>query len=325
MNQTNDIEIFDYRRWILHRVKFSVLLILQIPAFFLSLLIFYYFLTNHHALQIPQNRSLLILLSVNFIQITVLVTFSIHFYAVGSVNPPVPFYCTMWTFIAYTLYGMSEYLIATISVQQHMFVFNSLALRVRWRRILYHYLPLIFFLIYPPIFYTFAILVYPCDGTQWDYTSTICGFANCYLLNDRILGPFDWLVNVGSPMVINAIANALLILRVIRQKHQQRRLRWGQQRRLTLQLFCLSIIYFIGWTPSLFVGVVQILGHPTFLTEIQTDYFIELANTICLFLPWICLGFLPDLLRWIKIRCWLCRPPNRIATIRRPTQLSTRV
>lgn len=325
MNNTDDLEIFDYKRWILHRVKFSILLTLQIPAFLLSLLIFYFFLKNRTVFQTPQNYALLILLIVNFIQLSIVLPFSIHFYAMGSVTPATPIYCTMWTFFAYTLYVISEYLMATISVQRHMLVFNSHILRIRWKLVVFHHFPLIFFLIYPLIFYVFAILVYPCDGAQWDYTSTVCGFANCYLLYDKVLGTFDWGFNNGIPMLINALANALLVIRVIKQKRQrQQRLNWKQQRRMTVQLFCISSLYLVGWTPSLIVGLVQILGHPTFLAEIQTTYFLDLINVICLLLPWICVGLLPELLRWIKAVCHLTKPRNMVGTTGHQTQLITR-
>ena len=270
----NNTDIFNDKRQILYRVKLSILLTLQIPAIFLSLVIFYFFLKNPAILRTPQNCALFILLTVNFIQLSVVLPFSIHFYALGYVSPATSAYCTSWTFLAYTVYVTGEYLMATISVQRHMLVFHSHALRIRWMRILFHHSPLILFLIYPAIFNIFVVLVYPCDGTQWDYTSTVCGFANCYLVYDKVLGTFDWSFNNGLPMLINALANALLVIRVIRQKRQQQRpVTWKQQRRMTVQLFCISSLYIIGWGPSLIVGLIQILVDPTFLAEIQAAYF----------------------------------------------------
>lgn len=93
---------------------------------------------------------------------------------------------------------------------------------------------------------------------------------------------------------------------------------------MTVQLFCISSLYLVGWTPSLIVGLVQILGHPTFLAEIQTTYFLDLINVICLLLPWICVGLLPELLRWIKAVCHLTKPRNMVGTTGHQTQLITR-
>ena len=114
----------------------------------------------------------------------------------------------------------------------------------------------------------------------------VCGFANSYVLYERVLSTIDWLVNVALPMTIIVLANALLIIRVIKQKcRQQRRLVWKQQRRMTVQLLSISSIYMISWLPSTSVGLVQLLGYPTFLADIQTNYFSDLANMVCLFLP----------------------------------------
>lgn len=315
---TSDVEIYDYNKVVLHRIKFSILLILQIPAIILSLLIFYFFKKNRMMRQAPHNHALLILLLVNFVQLSLTLPLNLHFYAVSYITPTLPIFCTWWTFIEFTLYVTSEYLMATISIQRHMLVFNNHILRIRSMRIVLHHLPLVFCLIYPLIFYFCAIILYPCDGMQWDYTSNLCGFADCYLLFNKILATFDWSVNNGLPMIINALANILLILRVIRQKRrQQRPLSWKQQRRMTVQLFCISILYLAAWTPSLTVGLVQILGYSTFLAEIQRNYFLDLIYIVCLFLPWVCLGLLPELLVWIKVLFHCRQTGNVVGTIAR--------
>lgn len=321
----SDIYIYDYNKYVLHRTKFSILLILQIPALILSFLILYFFKKNPTIRQAPHNRALLILLLVNFIQLSFTLPLNLHFYAVGYISPASPIYCTWWTFIEFTLYVTSEYLIATISIQRHMLVFHGHILRIRWMRFLFHHIPLVFCLIYPFTFYLFVIILYPCDGQQWDYTSNLCGFADCYLLFNKILATYDWSVNNGLPMVINALANILLILRVIQQKRrQQRPVRWRQQRRMTIQLVAISSLYLTAWTPSLTVGLIQILGQPTFLAEIQTNYFLDLIYLVCLFLPWISLGLLPELLAWIKI-LFHCKPSRNAIRTFEQTQVTLRL
>ena len=286
---------------LLHRVKFSVFLLLQIPALLLTLFIFVFFIKHQHLMRAPHQRALLLLLLVNFLQLSVTLPLTERFYHLGSIVPPSPTFCTWWTFIEFTLYVTSEYLMATISVQRHMLVFHSHVLRVHWKCMLLHHLPLFFCLIYPMVFYLITIIFYPCDGSQWDYTNNLCGFADCYLVSNKVLGTFDWSMNNGLPMIINALANVLLVVRVIRQKYrQQRSISWRQQRRMTVQLSCISSLYLIAWLPCLTVGLVQILGYPTFMAPIQTDYFLDLIYVVCLFLPWVCLGLLPELLTWIK-------------------------
>ncbi|UJR29258.1 hypothetical protein I4U23_010472 [Adineta vaga] len=300
-NNMDDIETFVDTKLVLHRTKFSILLVLQIPAFILSLFIFYFFIKNPTIRQAPHNRALLILLIVNFMQLTITLPLNLRFYSHGYVEPATHMYCTWWTFIEFTFYVTSEYLMATISIQRHMLVFNGHVMNIRWIRITLHHIPLLFCLVYPMIFYLFAIIFYPCDGTQWDYTSNLCGFADCYLISNKVFGTLDWSINNGLPMVVNALANILLVVRVIQQKRRQNRpVTWKQQRRMTIQLFYISSLYLAAWSPCLIVGVVQILGYPTFLAEIQTAYFLDMIYIVCLFLPWVCIGLLPELLKWIK-------------------------
>ncbi len=320
---TSDIETFVDTKFLLHRIKFSVLLALQIPALALSFLIFVFFMKTRTVREAPHNRALLILLLVNFIQLSFTLPLNLHFYSLGYINPATPTFCTWWTFFEFTLYVTSEYLMATISVQRHMLVFNGHVLRIRRMRIVLHHLPLLFCLTYPMIFYVFAILLYPCDGTQWDYTNNLCGFADCYLLFNKAFGTFDWSANNGLPMVVNALANIMLIVRVVRQKRrQQRPVTWKQQRRMTVQLFCISSLYLVAWTPCLIVGLVQILGFPNFLAEIQTDYLLDLIYIVCLFLPWVCLGLFPELSIWIKT-LFHCRQAHNAIGIMPQAQLAT--
>jgi hypothetical protein len=105
------------------------------------------------------------------------------------------------------------------------------------------------------------------------------------------------------PIVIDILANVILIVRVARLKRRrQQQSRWRQQRRMAIQLFCLSSLYLVAWMPLIIVYQVQIF-YPGFLAEIQSDYFLDLIYVSELFLPWICLGFFPELIKWIKQLC----------------------
>jgi hypothetical protein len=223
----------------------------------------------------------------------------IHFNRLGRVSPATPGYCTWWTFFEYTLDVQSEMLMAAISIQRHMFIFQIHLLNVRLYRYLLHHLPLLFCLIYPIILYLYLVVLYPCDGTQWDYTSNACGFDNCYLVYNKAVGTFDWAVDNGSPIFIISIANIALIVRVVRQKRRQGRVSWRKQRRMTLQLLSISCLYFFAWFPNLFIGLVQQLFNPTFLFDIQFDYLVNLIYLICLLSPWVCLGLFPEFTDWI--------------------------
>lgn len=285
---------------LLHRIKFIFMFTLQILALLFSLVIFLFFIKHRAPLKAAQNHGLLLLLTVNFIQLLFNMPLILHFYELGHVHPSTSLYCTWWTFFEYTIYAVGAYLLAVISLQRHMFIFNQHFLRTTWMRILLHYFPLLFSIIYPTVFYLYAIVLYPCDNNPWDYTKKLCGYGNCYLLFDKFLGTFDLLVNNSLPVVIDVVTNIVLILRVFMRKNRARQsVRGSQQRRMMIQLFFLSTLYIICWSPFLTVLFVNILQDPTFMNEIQMDYFSDLVYMVYLLFPWLCLGFFPELRKWL--------------------------
>jgi hypothetical protein len=295
------METFTDEKYVLHRVIFSILLTLQIPSILLSLLIFTFFFTHRALLHVRQNQALILLLVINFIQVTFDLPMVINFNRLGRISPATPAYCTWWTFLEYTLNVASEILMATISIQRHIFVFQANLFNVRLYRYLFHHIPLLFCIIYPIILYLIIVVFYPCDGTQWDYSSNACDLANCYLVYNKVLTTYDWVVDTGLPTVVLIVSDVALVVRTIRQKiRRQRIISWRKQRRMTLQLLSISSLYFIAWFPNLVIGLVQEFILPTFLIEIQVDYIFYLTYLVCLLIPWVCLGLFPEFTKWIQ-------------------------
>ncbi len=124
-----------------------------------------------------------------------------------------------------------------------------------------------------------------------------------------------WTVDNGLPIIIISIANAVLIVRVVRQKRRrQGYVTWRQQRRMTLQLLSISCLYFFAWFPNLLIGLVQQLYSPTFLIDIQFDYILYFIYLICLLLPWVCLGLFPEFTNWISTRIFRRNPAHNVIT-----------
>ena len=291
---------------VLYQVKFGVLLFIQVPSMITSLLIFWFFATHRRLLREPRHQALFLLLAINFLQLTFDLPMPMHFYRIGYIAPATPAYCTWWTFFEYNLEVTTAMLMATNSIQRHILIFHEHLLRIPWTCSLIHYLPLLICLVYPVTFYLIVIVFYPCDGTQWDYSSNVCGYANCHLVYNRVLATFDWTAHNGLPTVVIMVANATLILRVVNQKRRhQQRIVWKKQRRITVQLLSISALFLIAWLPSLIIALVQQLINPNFLVEVQKDYMLDLLYSMCLFLPWICLRQLPRASRWLRKQ--LCR------------------
>jgi len=286
-------------RYLIHRIKFCIALTLQIPAIIICLLIFTFFILHQRILRKLQHQALLLLFIVNFIQLTLNLPMAIDFYRLNRINPPTITYCKWWTFLQSTLDAANEFLVTTIAIQRHILIFQSALLNVRRTRYLIYYSPLLACITYPFIFYMFAVVFYPCDETQWDFTDIVCGDTTCFLASE-ILATYDWVVDVAAPMFLIILSNTALLIRVIKQKHRRQQvISWAKQRRMTLQLLSISSLYLIIWLPSIIVGLIQQLDPTDFLHSIQDDYISDLTYLICVCLPWISIGLVPKFKQWI--------------------------
>ncbi len=166
-------------------------------------------------------------------------------------------------------------------------------------RILLFNLPLLFCISYPTIFDFAVVVLYPCDGTQWNYTSNACGSANCFFLNP-ILSLYNWIFNCGMPATVNLISDVILFIRVLLQKwrvHQE--VTWKQQQRMAFQLFTISGLYVISWIPVVIVGTMQTIHNSSILGTIRHNYITYFPSLVWFFLPYIVIGLWPELRQWI--------------------------
>lgn len=300
-------------KFVLYRTKFWIELPFLIMGIITTLLIFAYFIRHKTARKAPHNLGIFVLLLVNFLQLLVVEPFAFVFFYVGFVTPTTSAFCTFWTASMTTLDGITNCLLATISVQRHMLIFYAYILQNHRARFLLHYLPIILCIIYPIIFHFFAIIIYPCDGTQWDFASNMCGFADCYIVDKSVLATYDMVANNIILMIVDVVSNIVLITRIIRQRRRFRQANvWKQHRRLTLQLFCVSCLFIFTWGPATWVIVAETLFDPTFLYEIERDYLFELPSMEFFLLPIVCLFFFPDFLTWIRSLCCYRRENNAI-------------
>jgi len=148
--------------------------------------------------------------------------------------------------------------------------------------------------------YLSLVVIYPCDDTQWNFTLNVCGFADCFLMYNRILSAVDWTVNGGLPVIVITIANISLVIRVVWQKHRRQQIiSWQRQRHMTLQLLSISCLYMISWFPNTIFAIIYHITESNVVTRIQSNYIYELLYLACLFIPWVIIGMLPGFKKWI--------------------------
>lgn len=306
----------------IHEIKLAIVLILQIPAILLSLVLFTFFILHHVHLRKLQNQAMLILLIVNFSQLTLNIPLFANFLRLHRVSPATGAYCRWWLFIEFTLDTENVFLVAVISLQRHALIFHSHAMRIRFNRYVYYYTPLALAIIYPIVFYSTAVLFYPCDEQQWNFALNTCGDTTCYLSNNQPLATYDWVVNTGVPIGVLVLANVALIGRVMRQKccgrlAGQQNVSWTKQRRMTLQLLSISCLYLFTWTPTVVVGIMQQINRSDHLYTIKEVYLSDLTYLICMLVPWLSIGLIPDFSRWIFRSC---QRQNQRSNVIRPAE-----
>ena len=293
----------------LYKVKFIIIIILEISALFVSLLIIMFLIKHRSEVKKMQNRSLIILFAINLIELLTDIPMSIDFYYFQSVRFATANYCTWWTFTLFSFCVIDEFLMATISIQRHLFIFQAHIFQNRRKRYIFYYLPLIISIVYPILFYIYSIFLVTCDGSQWDFSLPVCGLANCYFLYNVTLTLFDYVFNNTTPLVVIFIANVVLIIRVVKQKHQhQQRVVWRKHRRMTVQLVCISSLYLIAWLPLIIDTLILNISPSDSLVQFNTNYISELPILACFGLPWVYAGLLSGFKKWI----WKSTTPLRI-------------
>lgn len=300
-------------------ITFILLLIVEILSSVCILIILPYFFCHWHSMMTKalHNHVIFLLIIVSFIYVTIDLPFIMNYYRLGYDNFRKPSFCLAWYWLDYTLLSVSLYLTAAGSVQRHMLVFNSYWLRIHRKRWLLHFIPLIFCVIYPSLFYFISVFFYPCV-ILFDKDSLSCPFP-CYT-DALIISYVDWILHTIFPVMIIVVANIALMYRVIysTQKIRQRRIRtWQKQKKLTLQLLAFSSLYIIGWSPSVVISIVETFFLPNLYNERPELYYINNSSYfVCPLQPIICFFSLPKLTKFVKSKLKRKQPVTPTTTLR---------
>ena len=282
-----------------YSIKFAVLLALHIPSSIASSISLIYIVLTPAFRSKVHDRSMCVLLVINFIQIMSDLPMTINFFRTrGIVQPASSAYCFWWIWFELSLNGISIDLMTWISIERHLLVFHSNFIRVMrpWQRWCFLNAPLIVCLFWRPVFLPIAVVVSPTCTNVWDFTRLLCGLP-CYLLTD--LGTYYIIVHTIIPVWIILIANIALVARVTIQQVSGvhgNRVVWRRQRKMVVQLSLFSTLYLSIWLPLSIVQLGEVLSGPTFLSHIN-DTVNFLVYIVPLLLPFACLVAKPEIIR----------------------------
>jgi len=153
--------------------------------------------------------------------------------------------------------------------------------------------------------------LYPCEN-DFDYTQVICG-GLCYASKSPWLAITDRLIHDVIPVFFIAIFSICLLGRVIWQKYYHMRLpiRWYRHRKMSIQIFPLSILYLCCIMPYGIVSCINSFGGSSNISmNLQQLYFFYLFYLLAQLLPFVYLAGMPKL--YSKL---FCRRTVRISPI----------
>ncbi|CAF1227609.1 unnamed protein product [Adineta steineri] len=211
----------------------------------------------------------------------------------GIVRPSSSTLCLFWWFIDYGFFFLNLVVLMWVSFERHILIFHSWIMATQRTRLLFHYLPIFVIILFLIIFYGIAIFVPPCQNT-FDFTKDLCGMGECY----SSLPFFGLIERIGFaiiPMFLIVIFSMSLLVRVVWQKYRiQRAVDWRKQRKLTVHLISMSLVYLCFDGPLTMINLVRLCGQPNWAHDLWTVFF-YISYFPILLLPMICLGSLPEL------------------------------
>lgn len=161
-------------------ITYRVLQTCQVLSLLAHLFVGYHLLFPLQTLKTtPSRHVIVLLLTINFIQLHSDIPFALQYLDTGVVRPSFPATCSFWMFVTTSTYSSSLLLMAWASFERHLLIFHSHWLNTRRRRILVHYSPMVCICLYTTIYYIFVIFFYPFVN-NFDYAAAFCGFV-CYL------------------------------------------------------------------------------------------------------------------------------------------------
>ena len=104
--------------------------------------------------------------------------------------------------------------------------------------------------------------------------------------------------NIVFPIAVTAVANVSLIIRVTQQRRRHHA-SWHRQRKLTVQLVTIAILYMLFWFPLAVNGLIISYSSAPFALQIQLDYFFFLIYMVPLLLPFVSLSHLSGIFNWL--------------------------
>jgi hypothetical protein len=136
-------------------VEFSLIFIVNIPSTLCSFLLLYHLFTKRSLRTALHNHMIIVLLLAILIVQLIDMPLYLKYLYLGFVSPQTTAMCIIWWYIDIGFYDTIVILLAWASFERHILIFHYKLISTRKKLWLFHYFPMIFFLVYPLSFYLF--------------------------------------------------------------------------------------------------------------------------------------------------------------------------
>ncbi|CAF0989538.1 unnamed protein product [Adineta ricciae] len=275
-----------------YSILFSIYLLLIIPSISCSLFALYHFLYDRNLRQALHNHIIIVLLILNLIyELTVMICM-IHYFRNFQTFPPSVTFHVIYGYFDWTFYIVESILYAWVTIERHVLIFHDKLIATKTKRILIHYFPPVFIIVYCFVYHGIVFFFWPCANNNKTISSiffTPCAFQNSSLFL------YEMITHYVSPILIIVISSCTLLVRVIWRKYQvQRRISWSRYRKMAVQVLTISCLYVIFIFPYIFMNFLYICGVPV---DMENDFFLVapyLAYFTFLLFPVVAVGSLPE-------------------------------
>ncbi|CAF1352862.1 unnamed protein product [Adineta steineri] len=295
--------------------RFWLFLILVIPSFYCSCILLFQLFINKQSRSQLSNHIIICLLIFGLVIELIDIPFHLSFLQLGVVRPSTPTLCTAWWFVDTGIYNGCVIIMAWGSIHRYLLIFHDRLFLIARKRFLYHTMPLIILILYIFIFYIVVIIFLPCSN-KYNYNLPVCGELPCYF-GVPLVGVWDTVINSIVPTAIITVFSILVLARVyIQKRHVHQANLWRRQRKMTVQLFYICILYLAANVPLNLVTFCHICGlPPSFGADVQV-YSNYLCYFVTLLFPFFCLSTLSEMVKKVQWKgLLLFQRSQRIAVI----------
>ncbi|CAF1350950.1 unnamed protein product [Adineta ricciae] len=269
-------------------------------SFALSILLFDRSL--RHALH---NHIIIVLLSVVFVRSALNLFYNIYINILADLAWNPILYYLIWFFIDYALHTTQIILVVWAAIEQHILIFHDQWLRMRSKRFLLHYLPVIILLTYSLIFFSVITFAPFCQNSADDILAGIT--TNPCSLDNEMLGSWELICHHIVGICIIVLSSLTLIVRIIRQKQRlHRSIQWRKHRKLTIQMLLTSMFYLVCDTPWVTIVFALRYGLSYYIVAIPLTNAFMLRDYVTHMYPFISILSSSDLRHKLRrmVLCW---------------------